>query len=129
MAGCDSQLLDDAEWISATMLQAARAANTTILGSSFHKFSPQGVSGVIVIAESHLSIHTWPELGYAAVDVFTCGDRAMPQRACAHLLKAFAPEYHELQELARGLPRQAQAARLAEGKPVSWHSPGRQGWA
>lgn len=129
MAGCDSQRLDDAEWISATMLQAARAANTTILGSSFHKFSPQGVSGVIVIAESHLSIHTWPELGYAAVDVFTCGDRAMPQLACQHLLEHFHPEHYELREMARGLPERARQVRLAEGKPISWQVPRKQGLA
>ena len=56
------------------MLEAARQANATIITSAFHKFSPIGISGVVVIAESHLAIHTWPEYGYAAVDVFTCGD-------------------------------------------------------
>ena len=56
----------------------ALAAGAEVREVAFHKFSPQGVSGVVVISESHLAIHTWPELGYAAVDVFTCGERVDP---------------------------------------------------
>ncbi len=104
MAGCSAELLDDTERVSSILLDAAEQARTTVLGSSFHKFCPQGVSGVVVIAESHISIHTWPEFGYAAVDVFTCGDRAMPQLAAAAIIEAFAPIRHDIRVIARGVP-------------------------
>lgn len=104
LAGCDPRLLDSTEEVRDALLRAATRAKATVLGNSFHRFSPQGVSGVVVIAESHLSIHTWPEYGYAAVDVFTCGDQAMPHRAAEYLIEALAPARHELRELPRGLP-------------------------
>ena len=104
MSGCDPRLLDSTEEVRTALLRAATRAKATVLGNSFHRFSPQGVSGVVVIAESHLSIHTWPEYGYAAVDVFTCGDQAMPHRAAEYLIEALAPARHELRELPRGLP-------------------------
>jgi S-adenosylmethionine decarboxylase proenzyme len=68
----DPRLLDDAHALEQLLLQAARAANATVIKSIFHHFSPYGVSGVVVIAESHLTVHTWPEYGYAAIDIFTC---------------------------------------------------------
>ena len=69
---CDKDLLDDVERIQHILVSAAKKAKATIVQEVFHRFSPYGVSGVVVIAESHLSIHTWPEYNYAAVDVFTC---------------------------------------------------------
>ncbi|MCQ2559741.1 MAG: adenosylmethionine decarboxylase, partial [Clostridia bacterium] len=69
----------------------------------FHKFSPQGVSGVVVISESHLAIHTWPELGYAAVDVFTCGEKVDPWDACDYLVKGFQADSIEAKEVKRGV--------------------------
>jgi S-adenosylmethionine decarboxylase proenzyme len=72
--GCDSHTLNDVIAIERLMVGAAKAARATIVTSVFHPFSPQGVSGVVVVEESHLSIHTWPEHGYAAVDFFTCGE-------------------------------------------------------
>jgi len=71
---CDISVIDSESDISEILLEAARVSGATIIDSFFHSFSPQGVSGVIVIAESHISIHTWPEHGYAAVDLFSCGD-------------------------------------------------------
>lgn len=71
---CDPQLMNDVAGIERDMVAAARAAGATVINSTFHHFSPYGVSGVVVIEESHLAIHTWPEYGYAAVDLFTCGD-------------------------------------------------------
>lgn len=71
---CSSEKLNDADAISAVMTSAVEISNATIIKPFFHKFSPHGVSGIIVIAESHLAIHTWPEYGYAAVDLFSCGD-------------------------------------------------------
>jgi len=71
---CDPALLADVGFITAAMLEAARRTGATIVTQTFHHFSPHGVSGAVIIAESHLAIHTWPEYGYAAVDLFTCGD-------------------------------------------------------
>ena len=76
MYDCDIKVLDSINLIRQALLEAARAANSTVLGDYFHKFYPQGVTGVVVVAESHLSIHTWPEYGFAAVDIFTCGEHA-----------------------------------------------------
>ena len=78
---CDSGLLDELDVIEAAMVDAAREAGANILGRSFHKFTPRGVTGIVAIAESHLAIHTWPEHGYAAVDIFTCGESFAPDRA------------------------------------------------
>ncbi|MCD6443029.1 MAG: adenosylmethionine decarboxylase, partial [Thermotogae bacterium] len=71
---CDPNILRDLETIREYLKEAAEVANATIVNWTFHQFSPQGVSGVVVIAESHLAIHTWPEYRYAAVDLFTCGE-------------------------------------------------------
>ncbi len=71
---CSRETLNDENKISSIMTMAVEVSKATIIRPFFHKFSPQGVSGIIVIAESHLAIHTWPEHGYAAVDLFSCGD-------------------------------------------------------
>ena len=71
---CDKEVLNDLSFLKGILLAAATEAGATVLGESFHHFNPQGVSGVVVITESHLLIHTWPEYGYAAADIFTCGD-------------------------------------------------------
>jgi len=78
--GCDTRFLDDFSKLESAMVAAAEAAGATVVAKAFHRFAPQGVSGVVVIEESHLSIHTWPEYGYAAVDFYTCGD-CVPERA------------------------------------------------
>ncbi len=72
---CDSEFLADEKKMEKAFLEAARVSKATVLGSNFHSFEPQGVSGFIIIAESHFSVHSWPEYDYAAVDIFTCGDR------------------------------------------------------
>ncbi len=84
LSGCDARVLTDLGRVRSIMVAAAKAANAEILKVAFHRFHPQGVSGVIVIAESHLSIHTWPESGYAALDFYTCGDHTDPWRACEY---------------------------------------------
>lgn len=71
--GCSAGILNDVARIESLMLRAAQAAGATVVASTFHRFAPHGVSGVVVVKESHLSIHTWPEHGYAAVDIYTCG--------------------------------------------------------
>jgi len=71
---CDPHIMNDVATIERAMVEAAQKADATVINSTFHHFSPYGVSGVVVIQESHLAIHTWPEYGYAAVDLFTCGE-------------------------------------------------------
>ena len=89
LSGCEFKLLNDLAFVKATMRNAALEANTEVLELAFHKFSPQGVSGVVVISESHLSIHTWPEYGYAAIDVFTCGNKTTPEKVSKYLKEKF----------------------------------------
>ncbi len=99
---CDSDILDDVTIIEEHMRTAARKANSTVVNSTFHRFSPYGVSGVVVIAESHLSIHTWPEYKYAAVDLFTCGELVNPWKAFEYLKGVFHPLRESVIELKRG---------------------------
>jgi len=99
----DRDMLDSVSATRQILLAAAKRANVTVLHTAFHAFNPVGVSGVIVIAESHISIHTWPEAGYAAADIFTCGDRAMPEVAARYIGEAFGAEQVEINRLTRGV--------------------------
>ncbi len=103
--GCDTALLDDQEQIATFVLEAARVAQATIVSSQFHKFAPQGVSGVVVIAESHIAIHTWPELGYAALDLFTCGDRLLAEEGFRKLAERLGATEVVCTRHTRGDPR------------------------
>ena len=100
---CDPELLDDLEFVKGTMMEAARSVGATIVGESFHKFDPIGVTGVVAIAESHLCIHTWPEYGYAAIDIFTCGDSFVPQAAAEFLIERLRAQSTSVTELQRGI--------------------------
>ncbi len=100
--GSPASVLDDVIRIEACMVRAARAANATIINSSFHRFSPYGVSGVVVIHESHLSIHTWPEHGFSAVDLFTCGDTINPWTAYETLKSDLKATHGTTREIDRG---------------------------
>ena len=104
LTGCDRQKLNDVAFVKATLSAAAVAAQTTILNGYFHQFEPTGVSGVLCLAESHISVHTWPEAGYAAADIFTCGDRAVPQAAVDYMAKAFGAQHIHVVNMLRGLP-------------------------
>jgi len=99
---CQTQHFDDLAWVRATVLDAARRAHATIITDRFHRFSPQGISGVVVIAESHLAIHTWPERKFVAIDVFTCSTKMNLRSAVDHLVEAFRPLRHELALVERG---------------------------
>jgi S-adenosylmethionine decarboxylase proenzyme len=99
---CDKQIMNDAPFIEKVMNEASLMSGATVVGSHFHTFSPHGVSGVVVIAESHLSIHTWPEYGYAAVDIFTCGDTIQPEIAFEHLKESFKAASTSTLEMRRG---------------------------
>ena len=98
---CKADVLNDVVAIENAMVEAAQIAGATVINSTFHHFSPYGVSGVVVIQESHLAIHTWPEYRYAAVDLFTCGDTVDPWVSFEHLKKAFEASYSAL-EMNRG---------------------------
>jgi S-adenosylmethionine decarboxylase len=99
---CASDELDNIDWVSATMTEAARIAGATIVDVVFHKFSPWGISGVVVISESHLAIHIWPEQSYAAIDVFTCGNSVDLDRAVRHLVEAFKSGRNSSHRIVRG---------------------------
>jgi S-adenosylmethionine decarboxylase proenzyme len=103
MYDCDPAVLNDLETVRAEMLEAAIVSGATIVGEVFHRFTPQGVSGAIVIAESHLSIHTWPEYGYAALDLFTCGDTVDPWIAFGYLAEKLEAGRTSQTEVKRGL--------------------------
>lgn len=100
---CDKGALNDLGFLRKVMVDAAIDCGAVVLGESFHHFSPQGVSGVVIIAESHLSIHTWPEYGYAAVDVFTCGTTVQPEKAAEVLIEKLGSKNHSLMEIPRGV--------------------------
>lgn len=99
---CDPRAIDDVEYVEEKMKNAALIAGATIVGSSFHRFLPYGVSGVVVISESHLTIHTWPEYGYAAIDLFTCGDDTDPWKAFEYLKQVFKAKRTQVFEHRRG---------------------------
>jgi S-adenosylmethionine decarboxylase len=102
LAGIDAALLGDPSAIDALLREAARAAGARILHSHFHAFGPgMGVTGVLLLAESHISIHTWPEHGFAAADIFMCGD-AQPQRALDVIAAALKPGARSVQTIVRG---------------------------
>jgi len=100
---CDKTLLNDIDYVKDSMMEAARTIGATILDETFHKFSPLGVTGVVAIAESHLTIHTWPEYSYAAIDIFSCSDSFKPQKAAAFLKDRFGAVEFSATELQRGI--------------------------
>ncbi len=103
--GCEAALLNEVDELRRVMVHAARLVGATVLGETFHSFSPQGASGTVVIAESHLSVHTWPEKGYVAVDIYTCGGLD-PRPAFDYLASAFQARSSRVQEILRGLPEE-----------------------
>ncbi|MFC2010878.1 adenosylmethionine decarboxylase [Chloroflexota bacterium] len=100
---CNRELLNDLGFLKSTLLAAASVAGATVLGESFHQFNPHGVSGVVIIAESHIFIHTWPECGYAAVDIFTCGNTVQPEKAAQKLIRELGTKNHSTLEIQRGI--------------------------
>ena len=107
---CNQEVLNDLTYLENVLVSAAQEAGATVLGKYFHQFAPQGVSGAVIIAESHLSLHTWPEHGYAAVDIFTCGDTVRTQRAADLLIEKLESKDPSTMEIKRGIlgtqPRQ-----------------------
>lgn len=100
--GCPADRLDDLDALERLMRAAAQAAGATVIDARFHRFAPHGVSGVLLLLESHLSIHTWPEAGYAAVDLYTCGT-CDPEAAHRVLVDGLAARTSETMVVHRGL--------------------------
>ena len=114
---CDLESINNLEGVKGALVEAARRAQATIVDVVFHEFNPFGISGVVVIAESHLSIHTWPEYRYAAVDIFSCGETLKPAEAANYLVEQFGAGRASCVEVKRGVfPGTAGVAnRVKEG--------------
>jgi S-adenosylmethionine decarboxylase len=110
--GCPADLLDDHDAIRDRLREVTERFDLTLLGLQSHRFEPQGVTAVGLLAESHFSIHTWPETGFAAIDIFTCGRGDTLDEACLFLIEAFRAEDSRLVRLSRGVTDEA-------GKPLA----------
>lgn len=118
---CDQSKINDVSYVENSLIQATKASRATIISHNFHKFSPYGISGVVVIAESHVAIHTWPEYNYAAVDIFTCGDTIDPWIIQEELKEYFESKNVSSMEMKRGLFKVPEGQRLLF-KPEQSHS-------
>jgi len=107
---CDCEKLNDESFLRCILHRAAKLANATVLNLISNKFEPQGVTAIALLAESHISIHTWPESNYSAVDIFTCGKNMMPELASQYLIEALMAKEHSLRVIERippsAVPRQ-----------------------
>ena len=101
---CDCEKLNDESFLRCTLNKAAKLANATVLNLISNKFEPQGVTAIALLAESHISIHTWPESNYSAVDIFTCGQNMMPELASQHLIESLMAKEHFLRVIKRNPP-------------------------
>ena len=99
LRGCNPALLNDIGFLKDCLCEAATRAGATVVGEAFYRFSPHGVSGVVIISESHLSIHSWPEYSYAAIDIFTCGNSTDPLKAAQFLIDKLESHHPSLTEL------------------------------
>ena len=100
--GC-RKIIEDPKEIKRILIEAAKAAGNIPLEVTFHKFSPQGMTGVVLLAESHIALHSWPEMNYLAIDIFTCGEKAMPKTALLVLKKYFQPKKVKIIKIKRGV--------------------------
>lgn len=94
--------IEDTEKIKSLLVEAAKRSNNTILDIKIHKFLPTGVTGFILLAESHISIHTWPERDYVAIDIFSCGRQSDPNKALEYLKEEFQPKRVKVKKIKRG---------------------------
>ncbi len=101
---CDFDKLNDESFLRCSLNNAAKLAGATVLNLISNKFEPQGVTAIALLAESHLSIHTWPESRYSAVDIFTCGQNMNPEKASKHLMENLNAEEHLLRVIYRNPP-------------------------
>jgi spermidine synthase len=117
--GCRAETLSSVADVQDAMIKGATAAGATIIDSIFHHFKPYGVSGVVVIAESHFAIHTWPEHNFASVDLFTCGETTRPWEAFKVVKKLFKATHFSVMKLERGLLPKAGARRRPAAKAAA----------
>lgn len=103
MYGCDQVALEATKTVGTAMIDAAKASRATVVTDSFHEFQPYGVSGAVIIQESHYTIHTWPEHGYAAIDLFYCGGAIDVHKAADLLSERFKPSRFKVLVVRRGL--------------------------
>lgn len=96
------KVIEDSKEIKKILISAAEKCGNTPLGVTIHKFSPQGITGVVLLAESHIALHSWPEYNYLAIDIFTCGDKSTPERALNYLKEKFKPKRVEIKKNKRG---------------------------
>ena len=101
---CDCAKLNDELFLRCTLNRAAKLAKAKVLNLISNKFEPQGVTAIALLAESHISIHTWPESNYSAVDIFTCGQNMMPELASQYLIESLMAEEHSLRVIERNPP-------------------------
>ena len=101
---CDCEKLNDESFLRCTLNKASKLANATVLNLISNKFEPQGVTAIALLAESHISIHTWPESNYSAVDIFTCGQNMMPELASQYLITSLTAKEHFLRVMERNPP-------------------------
>ena len=101
---CDYEKLNDESFLRCTLNRASKLAKATVLNLISNKFEPQGVTAIALLAESHISIHTWPESNYSAVDIFTCGQNMLPELASQYLIEALKAEEHFLRVIVRNPP-------------------------
>ena len=119
-SGCDAATIGSVAKVQEILARAAETANAKIWSVSFHKFPPHGVSGVVVISESHLSVHTWPEAGYVALDIYTCGKDAKPEEAVEFAMKQFGATDMHATEVTRGLEEVEEGERIFYHSIVTW---------
>jgi len=112
-SGCDPKIIGSIEKVQQILVTAAEIAGAQVWSISFNRFPPQGVSGVVVISESHISTHTWPEFGYVALDIYTCGKSVDPEKAVVFAVEAFGSSTSHITEITRGLD---------EGDMIYYHS-------
>ena len=102
--GCDCEKLNDESFLRCLLNRAAKLAKATVLNLISNKFEPQGVTAIVLLAESHISIHTWPESNYSAVDIFTCGQNMKPEIASKYLINSLIAKEHFLRVINRNPP-------------------------
>jgi len=96
------KVIEDPKRIKKILIKAVKEANNTPLKIAIHKFQPQGITGIVLLAESHIALHTWPENNYVAIDIYTCGDKGTPEKALEYLKKEFQPKKVEIKKIKRG---------------------------
>ncbi|MBU4298855.1 adenosylmethionine decarboxylase [Patescibacteria group bacterium] len=98
----DGEIIENEKKLKKILLEAVKKAKNTPLEVVVHKFNPHGITAVVLLAESHIALHAWPEFNYLAIDIFTCGEKAMPEKALEYFKKVFKPKKVEIREIKRG---------------------------